>query len=487
MKIICDRYGVDDGMKNPECNGGFQPAAWKTSEQKLYFPTVDGLVGVDPGMVDEPGIPPGVHIENIKSNGKMISSHPGMTIGPGVNRLEFHYTSLSFRLPGQLRFRFKLDGYDREWEVVEGSSDRLAVYRYLQPGQYCFQVQAGLDRAGWGLSSTRFEFTVLPYFWQTGWFKLLVAIAFAILSFFLITGIRKLLGIVHFWKRKTRIGNYRIVRKLGSGGMGTVYLARSLHASGRQVALKVLREEFTTDDIQIRRLEQEAMIIDQIDHANIVNVIERGRHDQNIYIAMEYLQGITLAGLISRKDKVTVSEGIHILKQVALALRVIHRKSIVHRDLKPDNIMIIRKPQDPLFVKVLDFGLARSESFTRLTESGIVLGTIAYLAPEQIRENRFSPASDVYSLGVTAYESFTGKRPFDGTSSMELMNKILNDTPDDPGLLNPDLPQDLNALILRMMSRDISLRPDINDIVRIFSGLDPESLHHPTTPIHKLR
>jgi serine/threonine protein kinase len=135
---------------------------------------------------------------------------------------------------------------------------------------------------------------------------------------------------------------------------------------------------------------------------------------------------------------------------------------------------------------LLDFGLARAETFTRLTESGIVLGTIAYLAPEQIRDSRFSPASDVYSLGVTGYEMFTGKRPFNGETSAEIMTRILNESPVEPRQLNKDIPRVLNGLILRMMNKVPDRRPEINEIIRVFSSLEFPAAQQPTTPIHQM-
>ncbi len=283
--------------------------------------------------------------------------------------------------------------------------------------------------------------------------------------------------LITFWKKKNYIGHYRIIEQMGSGGMGTVYRATDVvDPSHRSLAVKVLREEFFSDEVQKKRFKQEASIIDQVVHAHIVRVIERGETDSGLYIAMEVLQGPSLSEFIAGQDRVPVGLALHIMIQISDALKSIHAMNIVHRDLKPDNIKLIEKDGDRHFVKLLDFGLAITGSMNRLTETGIVVGTIFYLAPEQIAGQAISTASDIHSLGVIFYEMLTGSKPFGGETTLDVMKQIINSEPIEIRTFRPDLDRMLADLVMLMLRKDPRQRPTaamIHDVLRSLAASMP--------------
>lgn len=275
---------------------------------------------------------------------------------------------------------------------------------------------------------------------------------------------KKYLYLFAFWKRQKYIGQYRVIETIGTGGMGTVYLAHTLRDKKKLAAVKVLREEFSEDESSRQRFKHEGTIIDKVNHPNIVKIIERGDYKGRLYIVMEYLRGKTLSEKIKEPGKIELKECLRIMVQVSDALAFIHGKNIVHRDLKPANIVLTENDGQPDTVKLLDFGVALTQSQTRLTQTGILVGTISYIAPEQITENRYSPAGDVYALGIIFYEMLIGKPPFHQDSFTALVEKILDEAPEPPGQLSIDIPEKLNHLIMRLLSKNPELRPTAADV-----------------------
>ncbi len=475
LKIVSTAYGVDEGMRDAECNGGFQPAGWKRRDGSLWFPTTEGLVSIPPGGEKKNILPPPVYIEKMEVNGEQVELSGGIQIGPGVDKLDIHYTALSYLAPHRVRFRFKMENFDRRWENVDRGRERIARYRNIPAGRYTFRVKACNNDGTWNINGAAIDLEVMPFFWETWWIRTLLLIVFATISYTGISLIKKYIHIFKYWKQKIYVGRYKIIEKIGSGGMGNIYLAKDTGKHTGHVALKVLRDEHSGDKQQVTRFKQEAVIIDQMDHPNIVNIIERGEHGNKIYIAMELLYGITLAEKIEDEGKLSVRDSVHIIRQVADALAVIHQKQVVHRDLKPENIMLTHQNKDEVFVKLLDFGIAHGEGFARMTESGMVMGTISYLAPEQIRESKYSPASDIYSLGVTFYEAITGMRPFFGDTTIEIMRQVLNRRPIMPRGLRQEIPGEIDWLIMKMIEKEPELRPPIKEVCEILSKFYEEN------------
>lgn len=461
-QLVSIAYGRSDGMRTHECIGGYRGAGIRTRDGRLWFPTMKGAVVIHPARIKTNKIPPPVHIEGILLDGESIDLSQPIVVKPGIKQLEIHYTALSLVKPDKVKFKYKLEGFNEDW--LNAGTRRTAWYTNLDGGEYRFRVAAANNDGVWNSTGSAIAISVLPPFWLTWWFITLALIAFAIFSYGVITLIRKYVSLSSFWKKQKHVGKFKLMDKIGSGGMGTVYKANNLMDKTETVALKILRDDLFEDESNRKRFKQEAAIIDQLDHPNIVKVYERGQSGQNMFIAMELLEGRTLAEKILKEKKLDLNESIHIMIQTASALGKIHARHIIHRDIKPENIMLVEKDGDINFVKLLDFGLAKMENQTRLTQTGIVIGTINYMAPEQISGKGSYAASDVYALGVIFYEMVAGEKPFPGESTVEIMKQILDKSAIEPSRFRDDLPFDLNYLIMHMLVKEWEGRPAINDV-----------------------
>ncbi len=249
-----------------------------------------------------------------------------------------------------------------------------------------------------------------------------------------------------------KIGNYQIKKKIGSGGMGTVYLAFD-ELLKRTVALKVLSSEKAKNPILVKRFKSEAQSAARLKDKNIITVYEAGEASNRHFISLEYFEGVDVHELVERHGVLSVKRSLDIIKKMAKALKHAHKQSIVHRDIKPSNIMISRKGE----VKLTDMGLARildDEDDTAITKAGTTVGTVDYMSPEQARNSRYADTrSDIYSLGCTWYHMLTGQPPFpEGGLTKKLYDHASSDRPD-PRELNDKIPESIVAIIYRMMSQ----------------------------------
>jgi serine/threonine-protein kinase len=241
---------------------------------------------------------------------------------------------------------------------------------------------------------------------------------------------------------------YVIERKLGSGGMADVYLAEDQEL-GRRVALKLLDDRHASDEQFVERFRREAQSAAGLNHPNIVSIFDRGYAEGTYYIAMEFLDGRTLKELLVRNGPTPVPIAIDYARQILGALAFAHRNGIVHRDIKPHNIVVGSDGR----LKVTDFGIARSGA-SQMTEAGSIVGTAQYLSPEQARGAPVDPRSDLYSLGIVLYEMLTGKVPFTGDTPVEIAMKHLSHVPDPPSKLRSGVPYDLDAVVMRALSKE---------------------------------
>lgn len=260
------------------------------------------------------------------------------------------------------------------------------------------------------------------------------------------------------------VAHFALLAPLGAGGMGIVWRARD-RASGREVALKLLPSGAATDARAVERFRREARAAAALSHPNIVGLHEVGEAAEGWYIAMELVDGTTLGA--ARGTRWPVVRAVDVLRQCALALAAAHDAGIVHRDIKPDNVML----RDDGFVKLVDFGLARlslrervtdsghSSGATGLSEPGLLVGTMAYVSPEQACGEPVGPPTDVFSLGILAYELLVGEHPFASPSALATMGAIITRTPLAPAMLRPELPPALDALVQRMLAKGAAERP----------------------------
>jgi tetratricopeptide (TPR) repeat protein/tRNA A-37 threonylcarbamoyl transferase component Bud32 len=288
---------------------------------------------------------------------------------------------------------------------------------------------------------------------------------FALVLAILIFIFKKYLYFFSFWKKQKYIGQYRLIKILGTGGMSTVFKAHSIRDKNRIAAIKVLKDELSRRESNRKRFKQEGTIVDKLNHANIIKIFERGEYDEKLFIVMEYVEGRTLAEKIETGGIIPLYDCLHIMRQITAALTFIHRANIIHRDLKPENIMITEKDGDKNVVKLLDFGLSKMKFQSRITMSGMLVGTASYMAPEQITELESSPASDVFNLGLIFYEMLTGRVAFPGDSLSGIEKQILYTTPAAPGVLRPGIPGGLNDLIMQMLSKNPDHRPSVETVL----------------------
>jgi beta-lactam-binding protein with PASTA domain/tRNA A-37 threonylcarbamoyl transferase component Bud32 len=241
-------------------------------------------------------------------------------------------------------------------------------------------------------------------------------------------------------------GRYRILRKLGSGGMANVYLAED-EDLGRRVAIKILNDRYANDELFIERFRREAKSAAALSHPNIVSIYDRGEAEGTYYIAMEVIEGRSLKELILTRGPLPIGQAIAFTFEILDALRFAHRHGIIHRDVKPHNILIGGER-----LKVTDFGIARAGA-SQMTEAGSIMGTAQYLSPEQARGAPVTASSDLYSVGIVLYEMLTGKVPFSGDSAIEIAMKHLNELPKPPSKIRHEIPEDLDHVVLRALAK----------------------------------
>ena len=252
------------------------------------------------------------------------------------------------------------------------------------------------------------------------------------------------------------IGNrYEILEEVGLGGMATVYKAKD-HVLNRLVAVKVLKDEFTTDAEFVKRFNTEAQAAASLSHPNIVSIYDVGHEDENnlYYIVMELIQGKTLKEIINSEGKLSWKWAVNIAMQIASALEMAHKKGIIHRDIKPHNIIIT---EDGI-AKVTDFGIAKAVSNSTITAFGTTIGSVHYFSPEQAKGGFTDAKSDLYSLGVVMYEMLTGKVPFDADTPVSVALKHMQEEPKEPVELNPEIPSAVNQIVVKAMQKEPTAR-----------------------------
>lgn len=277
------------------------------------------------------------------------------------------------------------------------------------------------------------------------------------------------------------LGDFRLLRRLGRGGMAEVWLAEQ-ESLKRNVALKLLRPDLTEDEKYVTRFQTEAKAAAGLNHPNIVQVYTVGERQGQYFIAQEYVQGQTLKSFIQKKGPLDINLALLIMRQVASALQAAGERGIIHRDIKPENIMLNRKGE----AKVADFGLAQLQGGERLnlTQEGVTMGTPLYMSPEQVSGKKLDHRSDIYSFGVTCYHMLAGRPPFEGENAVSVAVKHLHEAPEPLETIRDDLPPALCRVISRMTAKQPEQRYEsaqavLNDIRKIAKSLKTgESVDH---------
>ncbi|WHY74376.1 Stk1 family PASTA domain-containing Ser/Thr kinase [Fictibacillus enclensis] len=250
-------------------------------------------------------------------------------------------------------------------------------------------------------------------------------------------------------------GRYKLLEVIGDGGMAIVYRAKDLILD-RDVAVKILRSEFSDDEEFIKRFKREAEAATSLDHPHIVSIFDVGEENNVYFIVMEYVKGKTLKQYIREKGRLSVEESIQIIKQIASGMVAAHEHGIIHRDIKPHNILI----DENGVAKVTDFGIALAITSATITHTNSVLGSVHYFSPEQARGGVANAKSDIYSLGVVLFEMLTGRVPFTGESPVSVALKHLQEDVPEPRKINPEIPQSVENIILKALTKNPVYRYD---------------------------
>jgi len=266
-------------------------------------------------------------------------------------------------------------------------------------------------------------------------------------------------------------GRYRILAKIGEGGMGAVYRGEQISLR-REVAVKVLRGDVGANPVQVQRFNAEAEVIAKLGHPNTVHVYDFGQDlDGSLFIAMELIDGVTLRKVIAREAPLSPTRALAIAAQIAASLADAHAHAVVHRDLKPDNVMLQTRGRQRDLVRVLDFGIAKLRDDSRagvpqVTQAGDLLGTPQYMSPEQIRGDLPDGRTDIYALGCLIYEMVTARMPFEAPNVMAIVSKHLLEPVVPPSQRRPELaiPRAVDELVLAAMAKDVGARPSSMDV-----------------------
>ena len=273
-------------------------------------------------------------------------------------------------------------------------------------------------------------------------------------------------------------GSYRIDAVIADGGMGRVYEARHVRLPDRSLAVKILHRTLAGDVEVVSRFRREAEIADAIDHPNVIRVFDvQSTPDGVPFIVTEFLRGEDLGQRLEREGRLSIADTVHILGQVCDVLAAVHARGVIHRDLKPNNLFLVGDPARPT-VKLIDFGIARlrGPDDAKATQTGVVMGTPAFMAPEQARGERVDARADIYAVGAIAYCCVTGRGPYDLNDAAAALHAVLMSEPPRPRSVAPDVPEDFEMVLQRAMARDRDERyPTLAALGEAFAGFHASS------------
>lgn len=464
--VRAERFGLEDGLKSLECNGGLQPAGCRTADGRLWFPTNRGLAAVDPRAVPAARPAPAVRVESVRVDGDPRDPAAALDLDASGQSLEFQFLAPCFVKADQLRFRQFLSGFDKGW--VDAGKRRTAVYTNLPAGRYRFSVQAYFPGGAAGPVFSSAPLTFHAPFWKRAWFQAVLVLACALALVLAYSAGRWVLAAFRLWRRTHWVGPYRILERIDSGGEGTVFRARD-RRNRQVVALKVLDRNLV-DPAARDRLFRELEIGRRRIHPAVVRTLDHGESGGRLYLVMEFVEGRTLREVL-REGVLPPPAALGIFLAVLDVVEAMHREGVTHRDLKPDNIILLgdaRRPGAPAGgeaaapdLKVLDFGMARLADGSTLTRTGLLMGTMDYLPPEYLSGAVLhSPAIDLYACGIILYEMLAGTKPFadSGEDLYQRLYAVLNRDPEPVATFRPSLPPELADLVMSLITRRVDDR-----------------------------
>lgn len=464
-------YNINDGLITNNFNNN---AIFKTKNGKIFLGAFNGINSFLPENIKSNQYIPPIIFTSFKKFykkvklSKCITELKELKLNYTDSIISFEFAALNYSNPTKNKYSYFLKGFNKDW--VDLGTKHEVTFTNLDTGKYSLKIKGSNNDGVWNKKEIELKIIILPPFWETWWFRFFLIILFITFSYIIINFFRRHISLISFWKKRNYIGDYKIIDKIASGGMGIVYESRNPKNKFQKVAIKVIREEFIENDEKRKRFVKESSLIDKIDNKNIVKVIERCESGDQLFIVMEYLEGETLSEKIKKKGKLRIETVIRIAIQLVSAVISIHKQGIIHRDITPDNIMLINKGNQSDIVKILDFGLAKTKNMTNLTESGIIMGKINYISPEQI-SGISTKASDIYSLGIIFYEMSTGEKPFMAETSIDIINQILNKKPVAPISFNYKIPKELSKLIMSMLGKNPEQRPSDEKILKTLNRI----------------
>ncbi len=420
-------YDTKDGLQSNEFNAG---AFFKNQNGEMFFGGIQGFNVFHPDRITDNTMPVSVVLTQFQIANQPVAVDPNGVLKQSVtesqqivlpyagNAFAFEFSALMYHAPEQHQYAYRLEGFDKTW--LYSGTRRYVSYTNLDPGEYIFRVKASNHDGVWNEDGASMMIIITPPFWQTWWFRLLM-LGFAGL---IVWGMLKLRSYYAEYRKTHYVSHYKLLEKIGEGGMGVVYKARD-RVSGKTVALKLLHESIADTKDGLQRFLKEAEVGKLIHHPNVVKIYGAGSSETRRFITMEMVEGKTLKQTIRERGVFTKDDTKKIIIQLVEGLAQIHVHGVVHRDLKSDNIII--KPDGR--VVIMDFGLARIKGMTSVAARDQLVGTLAYMSPEQTIGKEVDHRSDIYSLGVITYEMLYGEMPFIANNEMELILAIHNETP----------------------------------------------------------
>ncbi len=438
-----DVYTKAQGLLSDEI---YENAMALDRDGRLWLGTPGGLCRFRVDDLDARPSPPSLYVDRVLSNGQPLEADGMTDLSHARNDIDFQVTGIDFRAEKHLMYQYFLEGFDANWR--DPTPRDYLSYTNLEPRSYVFHARVSGSSGAWSDPVTM-PFIIHPAFWQTWWFRgtlltvLIVSVPYAARVS------RSAFHRFQTWRRNRTIAHYRLKGLIGEGAMGSVYEAYDRTAR-KTVALKVIHRRLMEDPENQSRFEREGRILSKLSHPNVVRVYAAGQWMGRGYIAMEVLPNGNLRDYVSKHFPLDLKTTARLLTEIAEGLAYIHGLNIVHRDLKSENIMLDERWRP----KIMDFGLSKSTLVTTMTQVGTIMGTLGYVAPEQVTGHKVDQRSDLFSFGVIMYEMLTRMLPFRGENEIALIHSIFNDLPELPSNVNPTVFRDHEWIVLKCLEKD---------------------------------